>query len=214
MRRLDSAEGVEEERKRQEKENRKKERERVRQAARDAEGEERRRNPKSPIDACYNWMETCPYPSGSKERKEWKRDNPLVFNGVTYVDHWSFQRSNSGKTSRPAGYLSGSDGSAHEIMNEHINNRRNDPNRNWDCPNDWPPKKASMAGKRRELGEHLNEAQRRIECVGKALPSSAWRSAARETPDDRRDNPQFGFYAGDFEDVVPGQFPGSGLAML
>lgn len=71
-----------------------------------------------------------------------------------------------------------------------------------------------MAGKRRELGEHLNEAQRRIECVGKALPSSAWRSAARETPDDRRDNPQFGFYAGDFEDIVPGQFPGSGLAML
>lgn len=131
---FDSAEGVEEERKRQEKENRKKERERVRQAARDAEREERRRNPKSPIDAYYNWMETCPYPSGSKERKEWKRDNPMVFNGVTYVDHWSFQRSNSGKTSRPAGYLSGSDGSTHELMNDHINNRRSDPNRNWGLP--------------------------------------------------------------------------------
>lgn len=99
-----------------------------------AQQEERRRNPKTPIDAYRNWMETCPHPSGSKKRKEWKRDNPLVFNGVTYVDQWSPQLSNSGKTTRWAGWLTGSDGSHHTITDEHINNRRNDPNRNWGLP--------------------------------------------------------------------------------
>jgi DNA-binding MarR family transcriptional regulator len=95
--------------------------------------EERRRNPKTPIDAYRNWMEECPYPSG-KKRREWKSQNPLVFEGVTYTDHWSPQLSNSGKTTRWHGYLSGSDGSRHEIVNEHINNRRNDPDRNWGLP--------------------------------------------------------------------------------
>ncbi|MGY3581489.1 DNA-binding MarR family transcriptional regulator [Bradyrhizobium sp. USDA 4341] len=99
-----------------------------------ARREERRRNPKTPIDAYRNWMELCPHPSGSKKRKEWKQANPLVFNSVTYVDHWSPQLSNSGKTTRWHGCLSGSDGSHHEIIDEHINNRRNDPNRNWGLP--------------------------------------------------------------------------------
>lgn len=99
-----------------------------------ARREERRRNPKTPIDAYRNWMEQCPHPSGSKKRKEWKQANPLVFNEVTYVDHWSPQLSNSGKTTRWHGWLSGSDGSHHEIVDEHINNRRNDPNRNWGLP--------------------------------------------------------------------------------
>lgn len=98
-----------------------------------ARREERRRNPKGPIDAYYNWMEQCPHPSG-KKRKQWKIDNPLVFNGVTYVDHWSPQLSNSGKTTRWAGWLTGSDGSHHTITDEHINNRRNDPKRNWGLP--------------------------------------------------------------------------------
>ncbi|WGD50738.1 hypothetical protein QA641_34915 [Bradyrhizobium sp. CB1650] len=98
-----------------------------------ARREERRRNPKDPIDAYYNWMEQCPHPSG-KKRKQWKSDNPMVFNGVTYVDHWSPQLSNSGKTTRWAGWLTGSDGSRHTITDEHINNRRNDPNRNWGLP--------------------------------------------------------------------------------
>jgi hypothetical protein len=95
--------------------------------------EERRRNPKNPIDAYYNWMEQCPHPSG-KKRKQWKNDNPMVFNGVTYVDHWSPQLSNSGKSTRWAGWLTGSDGSHHTITDEHINNRRNDPDRNWGLP--------------------------------------------------------------------------------
>jgi DNA-binding MarR family transcriptional regulator len=99
-----------------------------------ARREERRRNPKSPIDAYRNWMELCPHPSGSKKRREWKQTNPLVFNGITYIDHWSPQRSNSGKTTRWHGWLRGSDGSHHEIIDEHINNRRNDPKRNWGLP--------------------------------------------------------------------------------
>ncbi|MGC0389141.1 hypothetical protein [Bradyrhizobium sp. USDA 241] len=98
-----------------------------------ARREERRRNPKNPIDAYYNWMEQCPHQPG-KKRKQWKSDNPLVFNGVTYVDHWSPQLSNSGKTTRWAGWLTGSDGSHHTITDEHINNRRNDPDRNWGLP--------------------------------------------------------------------------------
>jgi hypothetical protein len=99
-----------------------------------ARREERRRNPKDPIDAYRNWMEQCPHPSGSKKRKQWKIDNPLVFNGVTYVDHWSPQLTNSGKNTRWAGWLLGSDGSRHTIVDEHINNRRNDAARNWGLP--------------------------------------------------------------------------------
>ncbi|WP_027518477.1 hypothetical protein [Bradyrhizobium sp. WSM1417] len=99
-----------------------------------AKRDERRRNPKSPLDAYRNWLEQCPHPSGSKQRKEWKRTNALLFNGVTYVDHWSPQRSNSGKTTRWHGWLTGSDGSHHEIVDEHTNNRRNDPKRNWGLP--------------------------------------------------------------------------------
>jgi hypothetical protein len=98
-----------------------------------ARREERRCNPKTPIDAYRNWMEMCPHPPG-KKRKEWKRDNPRVFNGVTYRDSWYPQLSNSGKTTRWSGYLVGSDGSTIEIMNEHINNRRHDPERNWGSP--------------------------------------------------------------------------------
>jgi DNA-binding MarR family transcriptional regulator len=117
---------------------RKSEAKRKREEAKDREWlarrEERRRNPKTPIDAYRNWMEQCPHPSGSKKRKEWKRTNPLMFNGVTYIDHWSPQLSNSGKTTRRHGWLTGSDGSTHEIINEHINNRRNDPKRNWGLP--------------------------------------------------------------------------------
>jgi hypothetical protein len=55
-------------------------------------------------------------------------------NGVTYLDQWSPQLSNSGKTPRWAGWLTGSDGSHHTIVDEHINNRRNDPDRNWGLP--------------------------------------------------------------------------------
>lgn len=98
-----------------------------------ARSDERRCNPKSPIDAYYNWMEQCPHPSG-KKRKQWKSENPLVFKGITYVDHWSPQLSNSGKTTRWAGYLAGSDGSHHTITDQHINNRRSDPKRNWGLP--------------------------------------------------------------------------------
>ncbi len=49
-------------------------------------------------------------------------------------DHWAPQLSNSGKTTRWMGYLTGSDGSTIEIKNEHINNRRNDAKRNWGLP--------------------------------------------------------------------------------
>jgi hypothetical protein len=104
---------------------------------REAEREERRRNPKCPIDAYYNQMEKCPYSylANPKERREWKKQNPTFeFNGVTYRDHWSPQLSNSGKTPRWMGYLTGSDGSSIMIKDEHINNRRNDPNRNWGLP--------------------------------------------------------------------------------
>jgi hypothetical protein len=58
----------------------------------------------------------CTYLSGTKERRAWKKESPTFeFNGVTYQDHWSPQLSNSGKTTRWMGYLSGSDGSTHEI---------------------------------------------------------------------------------------------------
>ena len=64
-----------------------------------------------------------------------KRENPTFeFNGVTYRDHWSPQLSNSGKTTRWMGCLTGSDDSTIEIKNEHINNRRDDAKRNWGLP--------------------------------------------------------------------------------
>ncbi|MCA1376474.1 MULTISPECIES: hypothetical protein [unclassified Bradyrhizobium] len=132
---LNSPEFAEECRKAEEKEKRREERRLAREAERAAAREERRRNPKSPIDAYYNHMEKCPHASGTKERRAWKKENPTFeFNGVTYRDDWSPQLSNSGKTTRWMGYLSGSDGSTHEIMNEHANNRRNDPKRNWGLP--------------------------------------------------------------------------------
>ncbi|MGY8683990.1 hypothetical protein Q2941_40410 [Bradyrhizobium sp. UFLA05-153] len=112
----------------------KRKREEAQQKERQAKLEERRGNPKTPLDAYRNWMETCPHPSGSKKRREWKQTNPLVFNGITYVNHWSPQRSNSGKTTRWRGWLRGSDSSHYEIMDEHVNNRRNDPKRNWGLP--------------------------------------------------------------------------------
>jgi hypothetical protein len=95
--------------------------------------EERRRNPKNPIEAYRNYMEQCPFPSG-KKRSAWKAASPFVFNGVTFQDHWSRQLSNSGKSGRWHGYLTGSDGSRHEIVDERLNNRRNDPDRNWGLP--------------------------------------------------------------------------------
>lgn len=133
---LNSPEFAEECRKADEKERRKEERERARQAASQAACEERRRNPKSPIDAYYNHMDNCAFSwLKPKERRAWKKDNPTFeFNGVTYRDHWSPQRSNSGKTTRWIGYLTGSDGSSIMIKDEHINNRRNDPERNWGLP--------------------------------------------------------------------------------
>jgi len=81
------------------------------------------------MDKCpYGWWET-------KKRRAWKKENPTFeFNGVTYRDHWAPQLSNSGKTTRWMGYLTGSDGSTIEIKNEHINNRRNDAKRNWGLP--------------------------------------------------------------------------------
>ncbi|MCW2086186.1 UNVERIFIED_ORG: hypothetical protein M2193_008361 [Bradyrhizobium japonicum] len=112
----------------------KRQRDQARRSDRSARLKERRRNPQTPIDAYRNWMEQCPYPSGSKKRKEWKKANPLSFNGVTYADHWSPQLSNSGKTTRWHGWLTGSDGSRHDIIDEHINNRRNDADRNWGLP--------------------------------------------------------------------------------
>ncbi|MET3225854.1 hypothetical protein ABIF35_006641 [Bradyrhizobium japonicum] len=112
----------------------KRQRDKARRSDQEARLMERRRNPQTPIDAYRNWMEQCPYPSGSKKRLEWKRANPLLFNGVTYVDHWSPQLSNSGKTTRWHGWLTGSDGSRHDIIDEHINNRRNDADRNWGLP--------------------------------------------------------------------------------
>jgi hypothetical protein len=52
----------------------------------------------------YGWWET-------KKRRAWKKENPTFeFNGVTYRDHWAQQLSNSGKTTRWMGYLTGSDG--------------------------------------------------------------------------------------------------------
>ncbi|MEY9741223.1 hypothetical protein ABIF65_000597 [Bradyrhizobium japonicum] len=132
---LNSPEFAEECRKAEEKEKRREKRRLARETERAAARGERRRNPKSPIDAYYNHMEKCPYASGTKERRAWKKENPTFeFNGVTYRDHWSPQLSNSGRTTRWMGYLSGSDGSAQEIMNEHTNNRRNDPKRNWGLP--------------------------------------------------------------------------------
>jgi hypothetical protein len=113
----------------------KRKREEERRLAREAQLEERRRTPKSPIDAYYNHMEKCPYYSGTKERRAWKKENPTFeFNGITYQDHWSPQMSNSGKTQRWMGYLTGSDGNSIVIKDEHINNRRNDPKRNWGLP--------------------------------------------------------------------------------
>ena len=97
--------------------------------------EERCQNPKSPIDAYCNHMESCPPFWLEKERLAWKKANPTFeFSGVTYRDHWSPQRSNSGKTTRWMGYLTGSDGSKIEIKDDHINNRRNDSERNWGLP--------------------------------------------------------------------------------
>ena len=80
-------------------------------------------------------MEKCPYPSGTKDRRDWKKENPTFeFIGITYSDSWYREMSNSGKTARWAGYLTGSNGSTIEIMNEHINNRRNDAKRNSGLP--------------------------------------------------------------------------------
>jgi hypothetical protein len=133
---LNSPEFAEECRKDEEKQKRAEQRRLDREAKREAAREERRRNPKSPIDAYYNHMENCP-PGwlDPKERRAWKKENPTFeFNGVTYRDHWSPQRSNSGKTTRWMSYLTGSDGSSVLIKDEHINNRRNDPERNWGLP--------------------------------------------------------------------------------
>ncbi len=115
------------------KEKRAEERRLAREAKREAEREERRRNPKSPVDAYYNHLEKCPFPSWEKaNRRTWKKENPTFeYNGITYRDHWSPQLSNSGKTTRWAGYLTGSDGSTIVIKDDHMNNRRNDPERNW-----------------------------------------------------------------------------------
>jgi hypothetical protein len=132
---LKSPEFAEECRKAEEKAKRQEERRLAREAEREAACEGRRRNPTSPIDAYYNHMERCPYASGTKERRAWKKENPTFeFNGIMYRDHWSPQLSNSGKTIRWMGYLTGSDGSTIVIKDEHINNRRNDSTRNWGLP--------------------------------------------------------------------------------
>jgi hypothetical protein len=133
---INSPETVEFLRKLEEKEKRAEERRLAMEAKREAEREERRQNPKSPIDAYYNHMEECPYGWWeTKKRRAWKKENPTFdFNGVTYQDHWSPELSNSGKTTRWMGYLTSSDGSTIEIKNEHINNRRNDAKRNWGLP--------------------------------------------------------------------------------
>jgi len=60
------------------KEKRREERRLAREAERDAAREDRRRKPKSPIDAYYNHVETCPFGSGTKERRAWKKDNPTA----------------------------------------------------------------------------------------------------------------------------------------
>jgi hypothetical protein len=102
----------------------------AKQAERKKQSEERRRNPQSPIDAYWNYIEKCP--SDPKERKEWKCENSTFeFNGVTYNHHWFSQRSNSGKTSEWYGCLKGSDGSLIWIKERPAKNRRNDPDRNW-----------------------------------------------------------------------------------
>jgi hypothetical protein len=106
----------------------------AKQAERKKQSEERRRNPQSPIDAYWNYIEKCPFDSFTqpKERKEWKRENSTFeFNGVTYNNHWFSQRSNSGKTSELYGCLKGSDGSLIWIREPPAKNRRNDPERNW-----------------------------------------------------------------------------------
>ena len=133
---INSPEFNEENRKREEKRKRAEERRLAREAKREAEREERRRNPKSPIDAYYNYVERCPFSRWEpKQRRAWKNDNPTFeFDGVAYRDHWSPQLSNSGKTTRWMGYLTGSDGSSILIKDDHINNRRNDPERNWGLP--------------------------------------------------------------------------------
>src|SRR6266852_2119426 len=135
---INSPEFAEECRKAEEKEKRAEERRLAREAELEAAREERRRNPKSPIDAYHNHMDNCPYGWWeTKKRRSWKKENPTFeFNGVTYRDHWSPQLSNSGKTRRWMGCLTGSDGSTMEIKNKHINNRRNDTKCNWGLPND------------------------------------------------------------------------------
>ena len=98
------------------------------------------------IHAYYNHMEQCPHTWWSKERKVWKKANPTFeFNGITYHDDWSPQLSNSGKTKRWRGYLIGSDGSSLVIKDEHINNRRNDPERNWAFQNEQHAKRDHRA---------------------------------------------------------------------
>jgi hypothetical protein len=77
------------------------------------------------------WNSALTHPARRSASMEERQ--PAV-NGVTYLDQWSPQLSNSGKTPRWAGWLTGSDGSHHTIVDEHINNRRNDPDRNWGLP--------------------------------------------------------------------------------
>ena len=133
---INSPEVIEYCRKADEKEKRKEERRLAREAKREAEREERRQNPKSPIDAYYNHMESCPpFWLDPKEHRTWKMANPTFeFNGVTYRAHWISQLTNSGKNTRWMGYLTGSDGSRVIIKDDHVNNRRNDPERNWGLP--------------------------------------------------------------------------------
>jgi hypothetical protein len=133
---INSPEFVELCRQDEEKKRRTEERRLARETKREAERDGRRRNPKSPIDAYYNYMESCPFSRlDPKERGVWKKANPTFeFDGVTYRDHWSPERSNSGKTTRWMGYLTGSDGSSILIKDDHVNNRRNDPERNWGLP--------------------------------------------------------------------------------
>jgi hypothetical protein len=80
-------------------------------------------------------MDKCPFGSGTKERRAWRKENPTFeFSGITYRDHLSPQLSNGGKTTRWMGFLIRSDGSTIVIQDEHINNRRNDPKKNWGFP--------------------------------------------------------------------------------
>jgi hypothetical protein len=87
--------------------------------------QERRLNPKTPLEAYLNHIENCPWPPYSAEAQAWRQENRVFKFNVGYCEsEWSPELSQSGKTWRWTGRIYGEDGSIIPLEEVRIRNRR------------------------------------------------------------------------------------------